>query len=254
MTISPAVSGDQTVQAPPEPVLSVESIAYDYKGVPAVLDCSISVPKGQIVALIGTNGAGKSTSVKMIAGALKPRAGWIRFDGEDITGLPAFRAVELGISLVPEGRLIFQHMSVYENLLVGGQSRRGRARTSESLDRVFELFPRLAERLRQTAGSLSGGEQQMLAIGRGLMSLPKLLILDEPSLGLGPKLVTAIFGLISKLNAEGISVLLVEQNVHQSLAISDRAFVLEKGRVVREGTGQALLKDPFVKEAYLGLA
>jgi len=235
-------------------LLDVSGLAYDYAGVPAVLECSLQVPKGGIVALIGGNGAGKSTSVKMIAGALRPKQGRILFDGDVITGLPAYRAVERGIALVPEGRLIFQHMSVHENLLVGGQSRRGRGRLGESLERVFELFPRLAERRRQNAGSLSGGEQQMLAIGRGLMSLPKLLIFDEPSLGLSPKLVATIFGLIRKLNEEGISVLLVEQNVRQSLAVADRAYVLEKGRIVREGAGRALLKDPFIKEAYLGLA
>jgi branched-chain amino acid transport system ATP-binding protein len=244
----PEASADRRV------LLKASGLAYDYGGVPAVMDCSLTVPEGGIVALIGTNGAGKSTSVKMIAGALRPRKGRIVLDGHDITTMPAHREVDLGIALVPEGRLVFQHMSVRENLLVGGQSQRGRSHIAASLERVFGLFPRLAERQGQTAGSLSGGEQQMLAIGRGLMARPRLLILDEPSLGLSPKLVTTIFSLIRKLNEEGISVLLVEQNVRQSLAIANYAFVLEKGRVVREGGGRALLSDPAVKEAYLGLA
>jgi branched-chain amino acid transport system ATP-binding protein len=238
----------------PRALLEASGLAYDYAGVPAVVDCSLRVPAGGIVALIGANGAGKSTSVKMIAGALKPRKGRIVLDGQDITTMPAHREVDIGIALVPEGRLVFQHMSVRENLLVGGQSQRGRAHIAVSIERVFDLFPRLAERQGQTAGSLSVGEQQMLAIGRGLMARPRLLVLDEPSLGLSPKLVTTIFSLIRKLNEEGISVLLVEQNVRLSLAIADYAFVLEKGRIVREGSGRALLSDPAVKEAYLGLA
>lgn len=249
-----AVQGGPEAAAGGAALLDATGLAYDYAGVPAVVDCSLSVAEGGIVALIGANGAGKSTSIKMIAGALRPRQGWIDFDGHDITGMPAHREVEMGIALVPEGRLVFQHMSVRENLLVGGQSQRGRPRIKASMERVFDLFPRLAERQSQTAGSLSGGEQQMLAIGRGLMAMPRLLILDEPSLGLSPKLVTTIFSLIGKLNKEGISVLLVEQNVRQSLAIADYAFVLEKGRVVREGGGKTLLADPLVKEAYLGLA
>ena len=238
----------------PEPILEASGLSHDYAGVPAVLDCTLRVPRGRIAALIGANGAGKSTSVKMIAGALRPRTGRVAFDGAEITGTPAYAALELGIALVPEGRLVFQHMTVEENLLVGGQSRRGRADVARNIAHVFELFPRLAERRRQVAGSLSGGEQQMLAIGRGLMSMPKLLILDEPSLGLSPKLVTTIFAMVRRLNGEGISVLLVEQNVSQSLGLADLAFVMEKGRVVREGPGRELLRDPFVKEAYLGIA
>ncbi|HWK67606.1 MAG TPA: ABC transporter ATP-binding protein [Rhizobiaceae bacterium] len=235
-------------------LLEVSGLAYDYAGIGAVSDCALQIPRGRIVALIGGNGAGKTTSVKMIAGALRPRRGTIRFDGQDITGVPAHRVVELGLALVPEGRLVFQQLTVRENLLLSGHVRRGRAQLQSNLDRVFGLFPRLAERQSQNAGSLSGGEQQMLAIGRGLMTMPRLLILDEPSLGLSPILVSTIFSLARKLNDEGISVLLVEQNVHQTLAIADYAYVLEKGRVVQSGEGRQLLNDPKVKEAYLGLA
>ncbi len=237
-----------------DPLLTVSRLAYDYAGMGAVADCSLEVPKGQIVALIGGNGAGKTTSVKMIAGALRPRRGTILFEGNDITGMPAHRVVDLGLCLVPEGRLVFQHLTVYENLLVSGHVGRARDRMQANLDRVFALFPRLGERKSQNAGSLSGGEQQMLAIGRGLMTMPRLIILDEPSLGLSPILVSTIFSLVRKLNEEGISVLLVEQNVHQTLAIADYAYVLEKGRVVQSGEGNELLNDPKVKQAYLGLA
>lgn len=235
-------------------LLSVSGLSYEYGGVSAVADCALEIPRGRIVALIGGNGAGKTTSVKMIAGALKPKTGKVLFDGEDIAGTPAHRTVELGIALVPEGRLVFQHLTVRENLLLSGHVRRARAQCKESIDRVFDLFPRLGERRSQNAGSLSGGEQQMLAIGRGLMTKPRLLILDEPSLGLSPILVASIFSLVRQLNAEGISVLLVEQNVHQTLAVADYAYVLEKGRVVQKGEGRQLLNDPKVKEAYLGLA
>jgi len=245
-TAAKGVSGD--------PLLTVSGLAYDYAGMGAVADCTLEVPKGRIVALIGGNGAGKTTSVKMIAGALRPRRGTIRFDGSEVTGLPAHRVVDLGLCLVPEGRLVFQHLTVYENLLVSGHVGRARTQLQQNLDRVFALFPRLGERKAQNAGSLSGGEQQMLAIGRGLMTMPRLLILDEPSLGLSPMLVSTIFSLVRKLNEEGISVLLVEQNVHQTLAIADYAYVLEKGRVVQSGAGRELLNDPKVKEAYLGLA
>ncbi|KPQ06793.1 MAG: branched-chain amino acid transport system ATP-binding protein [Rhodobacteraceae bacterium HLUCCA12] len=234
-------------------LLQVSGLKYDYSGVSAVNDCTLELPQGGIVALIGGNGAGKSTSVKMIAGALKPRAGKVILDGRDITGLPAHEVVDLGLALVPEGRLVFQHLSVHENLILAGHVRRARAKVDENLERVFALFPRLQERQAQNAGSLSGGEQQMLAIGRGLMTMPRVLILDEPSLGLSPILVSQIFSMIGKLNEEGMSVLLVEQNVHHSLSMAGHAYVLEKGRVVQSGEGKALLHDPQVKEAYLGL-
>ncbi|MEO9613417.1 MAG: ABC transporter ATP-binding protein [Nitratireductor sp.] len=251
MTATPGEQngGNQTDEA----LLRVSGLAYDYAGVSAVSNCSLELRRGKIAALIGGNGAGKSTSVKMIAGALRSRSGSIMLDGRDIGGLPAHKVVELGVALVPEGRLVFQHLTVRENLILSGHVRRAREKCSQSLERVFELFPRLKERQTQFAGSLSGGEQQMLAIGRGLMTMPRLLILDEPSLGLSPILVGQIFELVRKLNAEGISVLLVEQNVHHTLAIADYAYVLEKGRVVQEGEGRRLLNDPKVKEAYLGL-
>lgn len=252
LPLSGPASGGISVARPP--LLEVSGLAYAYRGLNAVTDCGFTVPRGEIIALIGANGAGKTTSVKMVAGALKPRAGRVQFDGADITGAPAHRAVDLGIALVPEGRLVFQHLTVLENLQVAGDCPRGRKRRAENLDKVLTLFPRLAERRPQNAGSLSGGEQQMLAVGRGLMTDPKLLILDEPSLGLSPKLVGTIFDLIRRLNADGIGILLVEQNVQQSLAVADHAYVLEKGRVVRDGPGKTLLADPFVKEAYLGLA
>ncbi|MBW3097479.1 ABC transporter ATP-binding protein [Pseudohoeflea sp. DP4N28-3] len=220
----------------------------------AVEDCTLDIPRGGIAALIGGNGAGKSTSVKMIAGALRPRSGRVSFDGHDITGMPAHQIVDRGLALVPEGRLVFQHLSVHENLLLAGHVARARTACKQNIERVFDLFPRLRERRQQNAGSLSGGEQQMLAIGRGLMTMPRLLILDEPSLGLSPILVGSIFSLVKRLNEDGISVLLVEQNVHQTLAIADYAYVLEKGRIVQQGEGRRLLDDPKVKEAYLGLA
>ncbi|MDF2231298.1 ABC transporter ATP-binding protein [Albimonas sp. CAU 1670] len=247
-------SAAQAHAAAGTPLLDVSGLAYDYGGVHAVQDCAFSAPAGRIVALIGGNGAGKTTSVQCVAGTLKPRAGKIVFDGEDVTDLPAHETVERGLALVPEGRLVFQQLTVHENLLIAGRVQRARADVSANLDKVYALFPRLKERRAQHAGSLSGGEQQMLAIGRGLMTNPRLLILDEPSLGLSPILVSTIFKLIGDLNAQGITILIVEQNLHQTLAIADHAYVLEKGRVAREGGGKELLNDPAVKAAYLGVA
>ena len=238
----------------PAALLEVRGLAFDYGGVQAVQDCSFDVADGGITALIGGNGAGKTTSVLAVSGARRARKGRIRFDGADILGMPAHEVVERGLALVPEGRLVFQQLSVHENLLVAGHTARARNRLQQNLDQVYDRFPRLRERRRQNAGSLSGGEQQMLAIGRGLMTSPRLLILDEPSLGLSPMLVSTIFRLIRDLHDDGISILLVEQNLHQTLAIADFAYVLEKGRVVQSGTGHELLNDPKVKEAYLGVA
>jgi branched-chain amino acid transport system ATP-binding protein len=234
------------------PILIAEALRYAYRGVPAVTEISFSMDRGSITALIGANGSGKTTSVKMIAGALRPDGGRILLDGEDIAGTPAHKVVERGITLVPEGRLVFPAMTVTENLQIGGTAQRAAANLAINMERVFDLFPRLAERRDQLAGTMSGGEQQMLAIGRGLVAEPRLLILDEPSLGLSPKIVLHIFELIRKLNAEGISILLVEQNVNQALAIAQHAHVLEKGRVVKSGSGSALLHDPAVREAFLG--
>lgn len=234
-------------------MLFVEDLRFAYKGVVAVRSVSLEVQEGEIVALIGSNGAGKSTTVRMIAGALRPMAGKISFEGNSIEGVPAYDIVERGITLVPEGRLVFPQMTVMENLLVGAHPKRAAAMFGDNLSRVFNLFPRLKERQGQSAGSLSGGEQQMLAVARGLMSSPQLMIFDEPSLGLAPLLVKQLFDLICGLNAEGISVLLVEQNAHMSLQIADRAYVLEKGRVTLSGHGHELLKNQFVKKAFLGL-
>lgn len=236
-----------------QPLLEAERLRFAYDGLRAVHDVSISVGRGEIVALLGANGAGKTTSVKMMAGALRPAGGRIRLDGRDITGQPSHQVVEHGITLVPEGRLLFQQMTVLENLQIGGYPRRARAALAGNLHRVLDTFPRLSERRHQLAGSLSGGEQQMLAIARGLMSAPRLMILDEPSLGLSPALVRHTFDLIRTLNRQGIGILLVEQNVRQSLGVAHRAYVLEKGRVVLTGAGRDLLEDQFVKRAFLGL-
>ena len=234
------------------PLLRVAGLRYAYNGALAVRDVSLEVGATEIVALLGSNGAGKTTTVKMIAGALKPQAGSILFDGAALHGAPSHVAVRRGITLVPEGRLVFPQMTVYENLLMGAHTRPDRQAVDESLADVFEIFPRLAERRLQLAGSMSGGEQQMLAIARGLMSAPKLMILDEPSLGLMPLLVQDLFALIRRVNQRGTGILLVEQNVHQSLQIADRAYVIEKGEVVLAGTGAELLGNAFVQKAFLG--
>ncbi|MCC7426870.1 MAG: ABC transporter ATP-binding protein [Alphaproteobacteria bacterium] len=233
--------------------LEVSGLGCAYRGVRAVSDVSLTVGTGEIVALLGANGAGKTTSVKAIAGALRPESGRVIWNGEDVTGMPAHRVVARGITLVPEGRLVFQHLTVLENLQVGASSPRAQGDVARNLDHVFAIFPRLAERRAQNAGSLSGGEQQMLAIARGMMSAPRLMILDEPSLGLAPQLVASMFELVRRLNAEGIAVMLVEQNVHASLKLAHRAYVLEKGRIVLGGAAAEMLDNPFVKKAFLGL-
>ena len=208
-------------------------------------------PPGEIVALLGSNGAGKSTLNNNISGLYRPFGGTIRFDGADIAGAPSMRIVEAGLVQVPEGRRVFPNLSVRENLELGSY-RRGRAARANNLDHVLSIFPRLGERLVQTAGTLSGGEQQMLAIGRGLMSEPKLLILDEPSLGLSPILVEEMFALIGRLNRDGLAILLVEQNVVQSLAVAHRAYVLENGRIALSGKADDLAQDPALRKSYLG--
>jgi branched-chain amino acid transport system ATP-binding protein len=235
----------------PAALLSVQDLAYAYNGVAAVRGVSFEVGAGEVVALLGSNGAGKSTTVKVIAGALAPQAGSIRFDGEAIEGRPCHVVVRRGITLVPEGRLVFPQLSVLENLNMGAHTRSA-AEVSRNLDYVFGIFPRLAERRDQFAGSMSGGEQQMVAIARGLMSSPRLMMLDEPSLGLMPKLVQELFRLIKRVSESGVSILLVEQNVNQSLKIANRGYVMEKGRAVLSGTGQELLGNEFVRRAFLG--
>jgi branched-chain amino acid transport system ATP-binding protein len=231
--------------------LEVSGLAFAYDGALAVRDVSLAVQPGEIVALLGANGAGKSTTVRMIAGVLEPQKGAIRFAGEAMTGVPSHQVVRRGITLVPEGRLVFPQMTVMENLQLGAHVKQ-RGEVGALVDQAFALFPRLAERKSQLAGSMSGGEQQMLAIARGLMAEPKLIILDEPSLGLMPIVTQEVFRLIEAVNKRGISVLLVEQNLHQALRIAHRGYVLEKGSVVLAGTGQELLANDYVRKAFLG--
>ena len=234
-------------------MLEIRNIDVFYGDVQVLWDISFEVKQGEVVALIGANGAGKSTTLKTISGLLRPRSGSILFNDTPIHTVDAFKLIEMGIAHCPEARRLFVEMTVEENLDMGslrGEARQQRAKTKEV---VFGLFPRLSERRRQPTGLLSGGEQQMVAIGRGLMATPKLLMFDEPSLGLAPILVREIFDIIKTIREQGTTVLIVEQNVRQTLAIADRAYVLENGRVVMQGTGQALLVDEHVKTAYLGV-
>jgi branched-chain amino acid transport system ATP-binding protein len=233
-------------------VLEVRSITVSYDQVPAVREASLTVREGEIVSIIGSNGAGKSTILRAISGVIHPFSGSIVLDGRRIDEMPPHQVARLGIAHVPEGRRIFPHLSVAENLRMGGLMVREGSRIEALLQAVFELFPILAERRRQLGGTLSGGEQQMLAIGRGLMSGPKLLLLDEPSLGLAPKVVDAVFDVISRLHGEGRTILLVEQNAYRSLEIAGRAYVLETGRIVLEGRAGELIDHPHVRRAYLG--
>ena len=232
-------------------MLDVAGLGYSYDGAAAVRDVSLTVRPGEIVALLGANGAGKSTTVRMIAGVLRPQRGTIRFEGQGMDGTASHHVVKSGITLVPEGRLVFPQMTVMENLQLGAHIK-PRGAIAALVDKAFGLFPRLAERRGQLAGSMSGGEQQMLAIARGLMAAPKLIILDEPSRGLMPIVTKEVFRLIEAVNKGGISVLLVEQNLHQSLRIAHRGYVLEKGEVVLAGTGQELLANDYVRRAFLG--
>jgi branched-chain amino acid transport system ATP-binding protein len=231
-------------------LLEVSNIAVFYGKIAALKGISLTVDAGEIVALIGANGAGKSTTLKTISGLRPLSAGRISFDGRDISRLPGHKRVMIGIGQAPEGRGIFPGMTVQENLLMGAYARRGGVQTE--LAEVYELFPRLAERKSQAGGTMSGGEQQMLAIGRALMAKPKVLLLDEPSMGLAPMLVNQIFSIISEINRRGTTVLLVEQNAQQALQLADRAYVLETGRVVKSAPAHQLLSDPEVQAAYLG--
>jgi len=232
-------------------LLELEGVRVHYGKVEALKGVSLDVDEGEIVTLIGGNGAGKSTTLKTISGLRPLTAGAIRFGGEDIVGVPPHKLVERGISQAPEGRGIFPGMSVRENLEMGAYGRR-RADLRPDLERVFALFPRLEERFRQPGGTLSGGEQQMLAIGRALMARPRILLLDEPSMGLAPKLVGQVFSTVSEINAQGTTVLLVEQNAAQALQRADRAYVLETGTIVKSAPARELLEDESVKAAYLG--
>jgi branched-chain amino acid transport system ATP-binding protein len=232
-------------------LLQVTDLTCSYHGFAAVRGVSFSVNKAEVVALLGANGAGKSTTVKAIAGALTPDEGTVVFDGEAIAGRPSHVIVRRGITLVPEGRHVFAQMTVRENLQMGTYTQSAAA-AARAETRVLELFPRLAERRTQMAGSLSGGEQQMLAIARGLMSNPRLMMLDEPSLGLAPLSVQQLFLLIKEIAAAGVAIVLVEQNVHRSLTLAARGYVVEKGKIVLGGTGQELLGNDFVRRAFLG--
>jgi branched-chain amino acid transport system ATP-binding protein len=233
-------------------VLEVRGLDVYYGAVHALKGVDVTAETGEIVTLIGANGAGKTTLLRTISGIVPPRAGRIQFEGRDITKMPPHEIVGLGISQSPEGRLVFANLSVEDNLELGAYRRRDKPGITEDRGRVFQLFPRLLERRKQSAGTLSGGEQQMLAIGRALMSRPKLLLLDEPSLGLAPLLVREIFRTIREINGRGVTILLVEQNAHMALTVAGRGYVLETGRVVLEDRAAALLQNAEVKKAYLG--
>jgi branched-chain amino acid transport system ATP-binding protein len=232
-------------------MLEIKEINVFYGAIQALTNASINVQKGEIVAIIGSNGAGKSTLLRTISGMIRPRTGTMTFEGRNLVTTPAHEIVKLGISHSPEGRRIFTNMTVNENLQLGAYIRKD-AEIGKDMENVLERFPRLRERFKQNAGTMSGGEQQMLAIGRALMSRPELLLLDEPSLGLAPNLVTEIFNIVQSLNKEGRTILIVEQNAHRALEIAHRAYVLETGSIVLTGTGKDLLTNPKVKEAYLG--
>jgi branched-chain amino acid transport system ATP-binding protein len=234
-------------------VLSVERLKCQYGKVVALHDLSLEVERGELVSLIGANGAGKTTTLKAISGVLAATGGRISFEGEDITRASPRRILQLGIAHCPEGRRVFPAMTVRENLEMGGYLRRDTAGTQADMQRLFERFPILRERREQAAGMLSGGEQQMLAISRALMSRPKLLLLDEPSLGLAPNIVERTFDIIQEIRADGVTVVMVEQNAFAALELSDRSYVLEQGRVSLTGTGLELLDNPHVKSAYLGV-
>ena len=234
-----------------EPILKVSDINVYYGAIHAIKGVSFEVNPGEIVTLIGANGAGKSTTLQTVSGLLHSRTGSIEFLGESLMGIPAHKIVAKGLAQVPEGRRIFLQMTVEENLQMGAYTRSG-AGIDQDLEKVYTYFPRLMERRRQIAGTLSGGEQQMLAMGRALMSRPKLLMLDEPSMGLAPILVEQIFEIIRTLHKAGTTILLVEQNAQAALSIADRGYVLETGRIVTSGTGQELLASPEIKRAYLG--
>jgi branched-chain amino acid transport system ATP-binding protein len=234
-------------------LLEVEGLCVNYGRIEAIRDISFGVPENSVVTLIGANGAGKTTTMKTVSGLHPSRAGKITFDGQDITTLPAHRRVELGIGQSPEGRGVFPGMSVMENLEMGAYFRKDRKVTvPKDLERVYGLFPRLKERATQAAGTMSGGEQQMLAIGRALMGRPKLLLLDEPSMGLAPKLIAQIFAIIREIHGQGVTILLVEQNAAQALKTADHAYILETGEIVRDGTGSELAADDSIRAAYLG--
>jgi len=235
-------------------LLKLEDVVLNYGKIEALHGISLEVAEGEVIALIGANGAGKTSTMRAISGVRGLSSGKITFDGEDVTKLRADQRMRKGLCLTPEGRGVFPGMTVTENLDMGAYTRKDKAAIAEDFERVFGLFPRLKERRKQVGGTMSGGEQQMLAIGRSLMSRPKLLLLDEPSMGLAPMLIQQIFSIISEIAEQGTTILVVEQNAKQALSRADRAYVLETGKIVKTGTGAALLDDPSVREAYLGVA
>ena len=236
------------------PLLALERVAISYGGIRAVKGIDVAVRRGELVCLIGANGAGKTTTLKGICGLLPLKSGRIHYDGRDVTGMRSFRLVRRGLVMVPEGRGMFGALTIEENLAMGAYIRDDRAAIRDDVERVFTLFPRLKERRRQTAGTLSGGEQQMLAMGRALMSRPRLLLLDEPSMGLAPLMVQKVFETIIAVSKEGVTILLIEQNAKLALEIADRGYVMESGEITLEGEAAALLHDPKVRSAYLGEA
>jgi branched-chain amino acid transport system ATP-binding protein len=236
------------------PLLALERLAVAYGGIQAVKGIDLEVRDGELVCLIGANGAGKTTTLKGICGLLPVKSGTIRYAGDDITGVPSYRLVRRGLAMVPEGRGMFGALTIEENLAMGAYARTDRAAVRADAERVFALFPRLKERRRQTAGTLSGGEQQMLAMARALMSRPRLLLLDEPSMGLAPLMVQKVFETVIAVAKEGVTMLLIEQNAKLALEVSDRGYVMESGEITLEGPASALLHDPKVRAAYLGEA
>lgn len=233
-------------------MLKVDELVVAYGGIEALKGISLEVPPGKIVTLIGANGAGKSTLLRTIVGLVKPKSGAISYSGQTITGLNSQKIVQTGITLVPEGRRIFPNLTVLENLKIGAYMRNDKEEIEKDINWIYELFPRLQERSWQMAGTLSGGEQQMLAVGRALMCRPKLLMMDEPSLGLAPLVIKDIFKIIQEINAKGMTILLIEQNANMALKIAHWAYVLETGKITMQGTGKELLENPDIKSAYLG--
>ena len=233
-------------------MLEVKGLNVYYGMIHAIKDASFEVGQGEVVALIGANGAGKTTILHTVTGLLHAKSGSVQFEGQELTRTPSHKIVSLGMSHVPEGRRVFSNLSVYENLMMGAYTRSDKAEIADSLDMVYERFPRLKERRTQLAGTLSGGEQQMLAMGRALMSKPKILLMDEPSMGLSPLFVSEIFKIIEEVSARGVTVLLVEQNAKKALSIADRAYVLETGKVVMSGPARELMANDAIKAAYLG--
>ncbi len=233
-------------------MLEIKDLQVYYGMIQAIKGISFEVNEGEVIALIGANGAGKTTILHTVTGLLSPKKGQVIFENKDITKIPAHKIVSLGMAHVPEGRRVFAELSVYQNLMMGAYTRKDKGEIQQTLETVYKRFPRLEERKNQLAGTLSGGEQQMLAMGRALMSRPRIILMDEPSMGLSPILVNEIFDIIQSVSASGTTVLLVEQNAKKALSIADRAYVLETGRIVTSGDAHALLEDPAIKKAYLG--